>query len=193
MNDIKNTAAVAREDDISTSSVLYHIDLDAPTFTQSPITLNEESKDLSEYLMALQRDVEKNEHGREYSFKRTTTELYTALMAFSRKSSVTEVPESGSLAAKLHDIERGVDKKYASLAKGRPADQGVVRRGDFLQMLYRQEGKLIYLAVKVDQQKFLDEIDHKNRNGLPHSKKVYKACKVVFDIGSSLKHLRLAR
>jgi hypothetical protein len=83
-----------------------------------------------------------------------------------------------SLANRLLRIEVATDERYAHLASTGTTH---VKRGSFLQFLFESSGTLGYLAVKVEHQSILDEIDFKRRVGLSESQRLYKACRVHFD------------
>ncbi|WP_351014406.1 hypothetical protein [Shewanella sp. AC91-MNA-CIBAN-0169] len=80
---------------------------------------------------------------------------------------------------RLLDKEVETDKSYGHLSK---SGKGHVKKGSFLQFLYRNGSFISYLGVKLEHQVFLDEVDFKKKIGLSVAKKIYKACKVDFDV-----------
>ncbi|KKN59186.1 hypothetical protein LCGC14_0544690 [marine sediment metagenome] len=159
------------------SSVLYHVDVERRE--HGKITISENDNDLEGYLSDLLVEVNEDKQKRAYQFNRETTELYQSLNSFYQNQDLFNNQAAENLAKRLLEKEIDTDNRVGHLSK---TGNGHVKKGSFLQFLYR-EGKIIsYLGVKIEHQTFLDENDLKKRIGLAIANKVYKACKATFDI-----------
>lgn len=158
------------------SNVFYKLDVDGNKLELVP--LPKASSDFDNYLSSLLAEISKKAQKRSYVFQRETTEFYLALVDYFKQTDLVKNSHSESLSKRLLAEEIKAIKKYGHLgAEG----EGHVKRGSFLQFLYREDSKVFYLGVKVDHQDFLDETDFHKKAGLSLAKKVYKACKVEFD------------
>lgn len=158
------------------SSVLYHIDVENKE--QSKINLSDDGNDLEGYLSDLLVEVSADTQKREYQFNRETTEFYQSLNSFHVSRDLSKDSRAENLAKRLLDKEIDTDNRVGHLSR---KGTGHVKKGSFLQFLYREEGVVSYLGVKVEHQTFLDESDFKKKIGLAIADKVYKACKANFD------------
>lgn len=157
------------------STVLYHIDLDNQACT-SLATINEYS-DLSGYLKDLLKEINIRDQRRSYEFARDSTEFFTSLVSFNVTKNLSINPCSQKIAERLLDKEIQTDAHYGHLSA---SGSGHVKKGSFLQFLFREGGKLCYLGVKIEHQSFLDEDDFRKKIGLSIENKIYKACKVTW-------------
>lgn len=162
------------------STVLHHIDVESKLCEQ--IIIPTTNTELENYLTELLNEIKEKPQKREYGFLRETTELYTSLVSFSANQDLVKNLISTNVAKRLLDKEVIADHKYGHLGKAKDSDKkGHIKKGSFLQFLYREDKKISYLGVKIDHQSFLDEKDFTKRFGLSISKKLYKACLVSFD------------
>lgn len=159
------------------SSVLYHIDVDSKE--HGKIIIEDEENDLEGYLSDLLVEVNADTQKRAYQFNRETTEFYQALNSYHQVQDLFTSTVAENLAKRLLEKEIDTDNRVGHLS---PKGTGHVKKGSFLQFLYREEGSISYLGVKIEHQTFLDEIDFKKRIGLSIANKIYKACKTTFDI-----------
>lgn len=158
------------------SSVLYHIDVDNKKHEK--IIIEDDGNDIEGYLSDLLVEVSADTHKRAYQFNRETTEFYQSLNSFYDAQDLFNSTAAENLAKRLLEKEIDTDNRVGHLsAKG----TGHVKKGSFLQFLYREEGVVSYLGVKIEHQIFLDENDFKKKIGLAIADKVYKACKTTFD------------
>jgi len=157
------------------STVLYQIDVESQECNHIPIS--GEHADLEGYLSDLLAEINNKEQKRGYDFVRETTEFYRALESYNQDKDLTTSEFSSNIANRLLDKEVATDKKYGHLGS---TGKGHVKKGSFLQFLYRDGLSISYLGVKLEHQTFLDEVDFKKKIGLSVAKKVYKACKVDF-------------
>lgn len=158
------------------STALHQIDVDSKK--ANAIIINGDNADLEKYLDDLLKEIQAKEQKRDYSFLRETTEFYNSLKQFSLNNDLQKNQASENLAQRLLEKELVADKQYGHLAK---SGTGHVKKGSFLQFLYREDGSTCYLGVKIEHQTFLDEKDFKMKIGISIANKVYKACKVPFD------------
>lgn len=167
------------------STILHHLDIDEGTCVVA--TMPVDASDLERYLAELLAEIQAKPQKREYRLASLTTEFGTSLARFFAQQDLTQSPEADALAQRLLRIELATEGKYGHLNS---TGTGHVKKGSFLQFMYREGGVVHYLGVKVEHQLFLDEADFKRKIGLGESHKIYKACKVSFDaagiIGSSL-------
>lgn len=158
------------------SNVFYKLDVDENKLELVP--LPKASSDFDAYLGSLLSEISKKSQKRSYVFQRETTEFYLALSDYFNQTDLVINSHAKSLSKRLLAEEIKAITKYGHLgAEG----EGHVKRGSFLQFLYREGAEVFYLGVKVDHQDFLDETDFNKKAGLSLAKKLYKACKVGFD------------
>lgn len=166
------------------SVTLTQIDVDNQKST--PIPIGGDKKDLKSYLDELLSEIKTQKHKREYNFQRNTTEFYKTLEAIADPTNTTKDESANSLAARLLSKEIDADKKYGHLGnstKTKPKkDNTHLKKGSFLQFIYYENNIQSYLGVKIEHQLFLDEDDFRKKIGLSVSNKIYKACKVDFDL-----------
>lgn len=162
-------------------TALHHLDIDNKTCTSVPIP---DDSDLHSYLNTLLNEITIKPQSRAYSLVSDSTEFAVSLAKF-HGGRVLNSTAAGSLAARLLRVEVTTDERYGHLAT-----QGTthVKRGSFLQFLFDSSGTLGYLAVKVDHQSIVDETDFKRRVGLGESQKIYKACRIDFDVAGKPQH-----
>ncbi len=170
-----NTAAVNTPARIL-STILHHVDIERRSCAAA--TMPVDASDLERYLADLLDEIQAKPQKREYRLADLTTQFGTALRQFFAQQDLTKSAEAESLAQRLLRIELTTEDKYGHL---NPAGTGHVKKGSFLQFMYREGGGVHYLGVKVEHQLFLDEADFKRKIGLGESQKIYKACKVSFD------------
>lgn len=167
------------------STILHHLDIDGRTCAAA--TMPVDASDLERYLADLLAEIQAKPQRREYRLADLTTQFGTSLARFFSQRNLTQSPEAEALAQRLLRIELIAEGKYGHL---NPTGTGHVKKGSFLQFMYREGGAVHYLGVKVEHQLFLDEADFKRKIGLGESQKIYKACKVSFNaagmIGSAL-------
>lgn len=137
-----------------------------------------EHADLEEYLSNLLDEIRKKEQKRSYEFARNITDLKTILESYYKNNQLQENENSNTLSKKLLDVEVETDRKYGHLGN---SDNGHIKKGSFLQFIYKENEKIFYLGVKIEHQEFLDESDFKKKIGLSIANKVYKATQVIFD------------
>ena len=158
------------------STVLHQIDVDNQECKH--IQISNDHSDLEGYLSDLLSEINNKEQKRAFDFLRETTEFYTALTSFIENKKLSDNLLSSNIAHRLLDKEIATDDKYGHLGKN---DDGHVKKGSFLQFLYRDGDVISYLGVKIEYQVFLDEIDFKRKIGLSIANKIYKACKVEYN------------
>lgn len=167
------------------STALHHLDIEGQACTATAMPVD--PTDLERYLADLLAEIQAKPQKREYQLADLTTQFGTSLASFFAQQNLTKAPAAEALAQRLLRIELITEKKYGHL---NPAGTGHVKKGSFLQFMYRESGVVHYLGVKVEHQSFLDEADFKRKIGLGESQKIYKACQVSFDatgkIGSAL-------
>lgn len=157
------------------STVLHQIDVGSNKIVK--IHLANNNTDLEGYLKELLNEVDSKKQKRAYDFERKTTEFYSSLKSYFGEQDIQTNKVSSSLASRLLTKEVQVDERYGHL--GGDGD-GHVKKGSFLQFMYKESGAVMYLGVKVEHQLFLDEKDFKKKIGISTKNKIYKACKVQF-------------
>ncbi len=157
---------------ISTS--LHQIDVVKKT--SRPILISKHN-DLEDYLTTLLDEITKKEQKREYAFSREKTEFKTTLLSYYKNQILQKNTDSSHFANRLLDIEINTDEEYGHLGAD---NKGIVKKGSFLQFIYRENSEIFYLGVKIEHQEFLDENDFKKKVGLSVANKVYKACHVSY-------------
>lgn len=158
------------------STILHHLDIDSRACAAA--TMPVDASDLERYLAELLAEIQAKPQKREYSLASLTTQFGTSLARFFAQQNLIQTPEAEALAQRLLRIELITEEKYGHLNL---TGTGHVKKGSFLQFMYREGGTIHYLGVKVEHQLFLDEADFKRKIGLGESQKIYKACKVSFD------------
>lgn len=158
------------------STVLHKIDIDSSTLQLIPIS--NQYSDLEDYLSDLLQEIQTKEQKRAYNFLRETTEFFTTLKSYSENQNLQTNTVSSNLAQRLLEKEVITDNKYGHLGT---SGRGHVKKGSFLQFLYKNENNISYLGVKIEHQVFLDEEDFRKKIGISIANKIYKACKVDFD------------
>lgn len=154
---------------------LYHVDIENKSNTS--ILISNENKGLENYLNDLLDEIKHKTQKRSYEFIRETTEFYTTLTSYFVNQNLDINKHSKILADRLLDKELETELRYGHLA---PAGTGHVKKGSFLQFIYRDGGVISYLGVKIEHQSFIDETDFIKKIGLSIVNKVYKACWVTF-------------
>jgi hypothetical protein len=157
------------------STVLHQIDVESKNCNL--ITISGDHSDLEGYLSDLLDEINEKEQKRAYDFVRETTEFYSALESYNQNRDLSTNRFASNIAMRLLDKEVETDKNYGHLSK---SGKGHVKKGSFLQFLYRDGSSISYLGVKLEHQVFLDEVDFKRKIGLSVARKIYKACKVDF-------------
>ncbi|PPD50556.1 MAG: hypothetical protein CTY16_01340 [Methylobacter sp.] len=158
------------------STVLHQINIEDTECNQ--IAIPNDDSDLENYLTDLLNEIHDKPQKRAYDFHRETTEFFTTLRSYFSEQNLTQNSSSTNLANRLLDKEIETDDRYGHLSS---TGTGHVKKGSFLQFIYRNGTDLAYLGVKIEHQSFLDESDFKKKIGLSLSKKIYKACKVSFN------------
>jgi hypothetical protein len=156
------------------STTLHHLDLNASTC--SPATIPSGNSDLGIYLDELLFEISAKPQHRAYQLSSSTTEFATSLNSFHQAQALAATGAE-ALAARLLRIELQTDAKYGHL---NPSGTHI-RKGSFLQYMYRENSRSHYLGVKVDHHAFIDEQDLRRRVGLGQTQKLFKACRVTFD------------
>lgn len=157
------------------STALHQIDVENNDYKY--VAIPSTNDELEKYLSELLNEIKEKPQRRAYDFLRETTELFTTLKTYSDKKNLDE-RTSSNLASRLLNKEVDTDKKYGHLSS---TGSGHVKKGSFLQFMYREGNVISYLGVKIDHQSFLDETDFIRRVGLSLTNKIYKACLVAFD------------
>jgi hypothetical protein len=158
------------------STVLHQIDVENQELKNIPIS--GEHSDLEGYLSDLLEEIGVKEQKRQYGFVRETTEFYQSLLSYYKIQDLQINPQSTALAERLLEKEILADKRYGHLGN---SGKGHVKKGSYLQFLYKEDDQFYYLGVKIEHQTFLDEKDFKMKIGLSIANKVYKASKVSFN------------
>ncbi|MEI7014647.1 hypothetical protein [Leptospira licerasiae] len=161
------------------SSLLHQIDLDLKISLNIKIT--NQNEDLDSYLDDLLNEITAKTQHRAYEFHRETTESYNILLSYSKENDLSNNQSADAFASRLLDIELKTEQRYGHL---NTLGKGHVKKGSFLQFLYKKGNNLEYLGVKIEHQTFLDETDLRKRIGLSTDRKVYKACRVTFSKGN---------
>jgi len=157
------------------STTLHQIDIQNNTTRE--IQVAGSHSDLEIYLTELLAEIKNKENKRSFEFLRETTEFYSSLLDFQKTNDFSKSKYVASIVKRLLDKEVETDKRYSHLSK---TDTGHVKKGSFLQFLYRENNLLHYLGVKIEHHQFLDEEDFKKKIGLSIANKIYKACSVSF-------------
>lgn len=173
---VKASASTTSPKHIVTSSSLYHIDVLNKKL--SYIDISNATQDLELFLYELIAEIDQERKKRSYSFNSKSTDFYKVLKDFHQSQKIQNSNSSYRLSTKLLNTEIDTDKRYGHL--GEPG-KGHVKKGSFLQILYKTSGIQYYLGIKIEHQTFLDEKDFTRRIGLAVAKKIFKACKVKFD------------
>ena len=158
------------------STALHHLDMD--TETCAAISMPVERQDLELYLNELLTEINGRPQNRAYALASATTEFATSLQSFFGNQDLALNPQTKVLAERLLRVELTTEERYGHL---NASGAGHIKKGSFLQFLYRDGTDVTYLGVKVEHQKFLDETDLRTKIGLGDSNKIYKACKVSYD------------
>lgn len=154
-------------------TTLHHLDLNASSCTAATIATG--NSDIRTYLDELLYEISTKPQHRSYQLSSETTEFATSLDKFFEAQGVAAAG-AHALAARLLRIELQTDAKYGHL---NPSGTHI-RKGSFLQYIYREASRLHYLGVKVDHHAFIDEQDLRTRIGLGQTQKLFKACRVTF-------------
>jgi hypothetical protein len=158
---------------------LFQLDIESNTKSNIPVDVGVD--DLSDYLKDLLAEVDTENKKRSFEFDRDTTEVFVALKLFFQKPNLSEHNDGATVAERLLKSEVSTDKKYGHLSANKKGSH--VKKGSYLQFLYKDSGELKYLGVKVDHQGYLDEKDLKKHTGLALTDKVYKAFRVSAENG----------
>jgi len=157
------------------STTLHHLDLNNSTCIAA--TIPSGNSDLSIYLDELLHEISGKPQHRAYQLSSSTTEFATSLNGFYQAQGLS--PNGAeALAARLLRIELQTDSKYGHL---NPLGTHI-RKGSFLQYMYRENSLFFYLGVKVEHHAYIDETDLRKRIGLGQTQKIFKACRVTFDV-----------
>jgi hypothetical protein len=157
------------------SILLHQIDIPSNKLRHIPLAIG--NTDLDQYLSDLLREINDKEQKRAYEFLTQTTEFYTCLTSSFQAKDLTKNQHSQNLAARLLHKEVVTDRKYGHLGS---LGAGHVKKGSFLQFLYKERNTICYLGVKIEHQGFIDEEDFKKKAGLTLNHKIYKACKASY-------------
>ncbi|WP_293626577.1 nucleoid-associated protein [Salinisphaera sp.] len=158
------------------STTLHHIDIGGQVCER--VAIPGEADDLEQYLSELLGEIGNKPQKREYALAAQTTEFARALRVFYEEPDLSMCDEAEGLAGRLLRIEITTDNKFGHL---NPEGTGHVKKGSFLQFIYKDGHSIQYLGVKIEHQSFIDEEDFRRKIGLGETQKVYKACKVGFD------------
>lgn len=158
------------------STLLHQIDVDSKACTLIPIS--SDYSDLEGYLSDLLAEISEKPQKREYEFVRETTEFHKCLETCYLQQDLATNKAASNIATRLLDKETDADNRYGHLSA---TGSGHVKKGSFLQFLYRDGTAISYLGVKIEHQAFLDESDFKKKVGLALVRKIYKACKASFE------------
>lgn len=157
------------------SAVFHGLDADADSVTKIDTV---ETDDLHGYLTGILSEIESQVTKRSFKFASERSEFCSTVCQSAASGDFSSCDDGGVLASRLLRIERSTDERYGHLGQ---STGGVVKKGSFVQFLYKENGLFRYLAVKIDHQQFLDEDTFKIRLGLAVKNKIYKACRVRFN------------
>lgn len=156
--------------------LLHHLDLKSKTCeVASP---PKDASELNEYLAALLSEVQDSKQSRSYELEQVETSFCDLLTHFSIDSSAFGPGLAEKLAQDLLEAEIETEERYKNLAKDK---KGLIKKGSFLQCIYLIGKEPHYLAVKIEHESFIHEDDFSRKFGLGESRKLYKACMVLFD------------
>lgn len=159
------------------STVLHHIDVEKKSYLQ--IDMPKTNAELESYLDDLLDEINDKPQKREYGFISDSTQFYQALATFNRNKDFAASEDANEFAKRLLEKEVVADKRHGHLGPKKAVGKNThIKKGSFLQFIYRNETKIAYLGVKIDHQSYLDEKDFTKRIGLAIAKKLYKACLV---------------
>lgn len=136
-----------------------------------------EYNDLQNYLSELYTEINSETEKRSYEFPEHSTTFKSTLDSY-HLAGEFDISLANAFSGRLLEFEKLADKKMERLHKNK---DGHVNKGSFLQVLFEQYGKIVYLGIKIDSQIFIDEEDFKRKAGLSVNRKVYKSVKVIFD------------
>lgn len=157
---------------------LYQMDIESSQKKHIPVNFS--VSDLSEYLGDLLNEIDEEDSKRSFVFGETK-EVYMQLCGFSSEPDFEKHNNGEVVAERLLLKEVDTDNKYGHLSSTKKGTH--VKKGSYLQFLYKDSDLLKYLGVKVDHQGYLDETDLKKHIGLALSEKVYKAIRATYDGG----------
>jgi hypothetical protein len=158
------------------STVLHHIDVESKTHLK--IQMPKTNAELESYLDDLLDEIKDKPQKREYGFISDSTQFYKALSAFNNNKDFSASEDANEFAKRLLEKEIVADKRHGHLGQSKSGKNTHIKKGSFLQFIYRNDNKIAYLGVKIDHQSYLDEKDFTKRIGLAIAKKLYKACLV---------------
>ncbi|AZF29774.1 hypothetical protein C4J89_0267 [Pseudomonas sp. R4-35-07] len=158
------------------STCFFHVDI--LNKTKEQIAGDLKNQDLEVYLETLLVEINNKEQKRIFDFSEPESAFKLSTRTVSESADLSVNFAGENLVQKLLDQEITTNERYKHLGKN---DGAHVKTGSFLQFIYKENGNLRYLGVKVDHLVILDDIDFKKRKGLSLTEKVYKAFKVDFD------------
>lgn len=166
-------------------STLHHLVIEGASRGCAAVDTTEKLENLTLYLDQLRTEIEARPQSRAYQLASKTTEFATSLAAVSKALDLTADARHESLAQRLFRIETDAEKKYENLRRGERKNH--LKKGSFVQMLYADGPDTTYLGIKVDHERFLDEVNFELRIGLGQEHKIYKACKVTVGSDGTIK------
>jgi hypothetical protein len=170
---------------------LYHIKLDLA----SPIKKNISDDAAKEYIPDLIKKILSSKNIRQYySSSHTTQVIGHILKIISSIETYLEASFTGqanislydndfsTIANRLHEKQLAAEKRIHHMDKE-------VTKGSLIQSLLKYDSKMIFLLALVDHNKFLDEDELKNKEGLSYDKAALKACLIYFDTDNSIEKI----
>ncbi|QEE24812.1 hypothetical protein CS053_10110 [Rhodanobacter glycinis] len=159
------------------SSTLHHIVLEGTSPSCTAVDTSAKHAALETYLDQLRQEIEARPQSRAYQLVSTTTEFATCLQATSKALDLTVNGLHDVLANRLFRTEVDAEEKYQNLRRKEHGNH--LKKGSFVQILYADGADITYLGIKVEHERFLDEVNFTFRTGLGEEHKIYKACKVT--------------
>lgn len=143
------------------------------------VNIEVDNSDLNDYLNELLDEIDNENRKRSFTFVSDTTEVYTQLAEYSADPDFKNHEDGKVVVERLLRVEIDTDSKYGHLSQNKNGSH--VKKGSYLQFLYKENSQIKYLGVKIDHQGFIDEVDLTKHIGLALSDKIYKAVRVIFN------------
>lgn len=169
----------------------YHIKLDL----NSPVQKNLSDDAAKEYIPELIKKILVSKNIRQYYSSSYTTEVMAHIIKIEASiEAYLEASITGQANSNIYDNDFAVIAnrlhKKQSEAESKIHHMDVeVKKGSLIQSLLKYNNKAIFLLALVDHNRFLDEDELKNKEGLSYNKAALKACLIYFNDDNSIEKI----
>lgn len=164
---------------IETKSILHRLNLESDDIGQ-PVSIAADS-DYEPYIKGLIDEFHTPSRFKSYKFASETSEVALLVKGICN----TNLNDRAQIIAnRLHRTEKAAQEIIGHMTSLRP--------GSLVQILTEINGQQALIFTKVDHSEYLDENELKNRQGLPHHRRVQKSTIILFEDADTIADIQVS-